>query len=143
MFSNGAMLKNPPPRGKTFCAMNRPITVQLLTGRLGGEAHGELCSSRSREVSTRSPLAVSPLLRILCSANPLAASPHPLPSPVLGALFHHPFVLHQPQEKPSFNFSLTCPSPTFSPRPPPPQTHAHFRAEKLQSNKRCFRRTGL
>lgn len=38
----------------------------------------------------------------------------------------------QPQEKPLFDFSSTCPSPAFSPHPLPPQTHAHFRAEKLQ-----------
>lgn len=90
MFSNRAVLKTPPLRGKAFCAMNRPNTLQLLTGRLGGEAHGEMCSSRSRKVRTRSALAVSPCLDILCSANPLAASPRPLPSPVLGALLHHP-----------------------------------------------------
>lgn len=69
--------------------MNGLITVQLLTTKLGGEAHGDTCSLRSTKVRITSPLAVRPLLGILCSANPLAVSPHPLPSPVLGALLHH------------------------------------------------------
>lgn len=120
--------------------MNRLITVQLLTTKLGGEAHGDICSLRSGKVRITSPLAVRPLLGILCSANPLAASPHPLPSPALGAMLHHSS-LSVPIPQSIFHLSnheinlrstslqsaLAPCSPHFAPTP---QTHGHFRAEK-------------
>lgn len=134
LFSNRTMLIKASPRGKPFCLMNRPNTAQLLTSRLGGESHGEMCSSRSRKVKTKCPLAASPLLDILCSESPLAALPTPLPSLVLGALLHHSslpvpisqHICHHPKHKK--NPHSTSPQPALVPHSPyvlPLPKHVH------------------
>lgn len=153
LFSNSTVPKPLSPEESLLCheqGKHSPC-LQLLTGKRGGEAHGQMLSSIPRKIRTRFLLAVSPRMDALCSANLLAVSPHTLPGPALGAMPCHLSLLAPSHRARATSLSMTKallrhpfkPSPTFSPHPSPPQKPVHCRAEKFQSNKRCFRRAGL